>query len=210
MECNIKKYIKTALPSLTRIALSLKPKPLSHGNYQESPLLYIILLIFKSLSRLKQLPRESWKLWMSTKEMKKQWKITKTWHPIFWTGSTRKSQNLKTELLIIPLLTCRYLLSSELYKSNFYLLYLHCTLLWYVTSFGVVNFSMKRFFSLQDKLNNFRDYKGNEKPPKVDDKSRLENLFNTLQTKLRLSNRPVYMPAEGKMISVSLFLFKTL
>lgn len=54
---------------------------------------------------------------------------------------------------------------------------------------------------MQEKLNNFRDYKGNEKPPKVDDKSRLENLFNTLQTKLRLSNRPVYMPAEGKMIS---------
>lgn len=58
--------------------------------------------------------------------------------------------------------------------------------------------------SMQDKLNDFRDYKGKEKPPKVDDKSRLENLFNTLQTKLRLSNRPVYMPAEGKMISVSL------
>lgn len=55
--------------------------------------------------------------------------------------------------------------------------------------------------NVQDKLNNFRNYKGTEKPPKVDDKSRLENLFNTLQTKLRLSNRPAYMPAEGKMIS---------
>lgn len=54
---------------------------------------------------------------------------------------------------------------------------------------------------MQDKLNDFRNYKGTEKPPKVDDKSKLENLFNTLQTKLRLSNRPVYMPAEGKMIS---------
>lgn len=54
---------------------------------------------------------------------------------------------------------------------------------------------------MQEKLNDFRNYRGNEKPPKVDDKSRLENLFNTLQTKLRLSNRPVYMPAEGKMIS---------
>lgn len=54
---------------------------------------------------------------------------------------------------------------------------------------------------MQEKLNDFRNYKGKEKPPKVDDKSRLENLFNTLQTKLRLSNRPVYMPAEGKMIS---------
>ncbi|XP_066936111.1 alpha-actinin-like [Clytia hemisphaerica] len=55
--------------------------------------------------------------------------------------------------------------------------------------------------NMQEKLNDFRNYKGKEKPPKVDDKSRLENLFNTLQTKLRLSNRPVYMPAEGKMIS---------
>ncbi|XP_057315716.1 alpha-actinin-like [Hydractinia symbiolongicarpus] len=55
--------------------------------------------------------------------------------------------------------------------------------------------------TMQDRLNDFRNYKGTEKPPKVDDKSKLENLFNTLQTKLRLSNRPLYMPAEGKMIS---------
>jgi len=54
--------------------------------------------------------------------------------------------------------------------------------------------------NMQNKLNDFRTYRGNEKPPKVDDKSKLENLFNTLQTKLRLSNRPLYMPAEGKMI----------
>ena len=29
----------------------------------------------------------------------------------------------------------------------------------------------------------------------------METNFNTLQTKLRLSNRPAYMPTEGKMIT---------
>ncbi|XP_004208576.1 alpha-actinin [Hydra vulgaris] len=54
---------------------------------------------------------------------------------------------------------------------------------------------------VQNKLNDFRNYRGTEKPPKVEEKAGLENLFNTLQTKLRLSNRPVYMPTEGKMLS---------
>lgn len=53
----------------------------------------------------------------------------------------------------------------------------------------------------QEKLNDFRDYSSTEKPPKVDEKSQLENLFNTIQTKLRLSNRPAYMPSDGKMLS---------
>lgn len=54
---------------------------------------------------------------------------------------------------------------------------------------------------MQDRLNGFRKYKSDEKPPKVDDKATLENLYNTLQTKLRLSNRPIYMPQEGKLVS---------
>lgn len=54
---------------------------------------------------------------------------------------------------------------------------------------------------MQDKLNDFRNYKGHEKPPKVDDKATLENLYNTLQTKLRLSNRPIYMPQDGILVS---------
>lgn len=41
------------------------------------------------------------------------------------------------------------------------------------------------------------------KPPRVEQKAKLETNFNTLQTKLRLSNRPAYMPTEGKMVSVS-------
>jgi actinin alpha len=51
------------------------------------------------------------------------------------------------------------------------------------------------------KLAEFRDYVRAHKPPKIDDKARLESVFNTLQTRLRLSNRPAYMPTEGKMVS---------
>lgn len=53
----------------------------------------------------------------------------------------------------------------------------------------------------QHKLDEFRDYRRKHKPPKLEDKARLENSFNTLQTRLRLSNRPAYLPTEGKMVS---------
>merc|ERR1712024_230323 len=39
------------------------------------------------------------------------------------------------------------------------------------------------------------------KPPRAEQKAKLETNFNTLQTKLRLSNRPAYMPTEGKLIT---------
>lgn len=51
------------------------------------------------------------------------------------------------------------------------------------------------------KLAEFRDYSRAHKPPKVEEKAKLESTFNTLQTRLRLSNRPAYMPTEGKMVS---------
>lgn len=35
----------------------------------------------------------------------------------------------------------------------------------------------------------------------AEEKGQLEAAFNTLQTKLRLSNRPAFMPSEGKMVS---------
>lgn len=53
----------------------------------------------------------------------------------------------------------------------------------------------------QKKLEEFRDYRRQHKPPKLEEKARLETTFNTLQTRLRLSNRPAYMPTEGKMVS---------
>lgn len=54
---------------------------------------------------------------------------------------------------------------------------------------------------MQQKLEDFRDYRRVHKPPKVQEKCQLEINFNTLQTKLRLSNRPAFMPSEGKMVS---------
>ncbi|KAI5103525.1 alpha-actinin-2, partial [Silurus meridionalis] len=56
--------------------------------------------------------------------------------------------------------------------------------------------------SMKKKLEDFRDYCRIHKPPKVQEKCQLEINFNTLQTKLRISNRPAYMPSEGKMVSV--------
>ncbi|WP_411016255.1 hypothetical protein, partial [Salmonella sp. s51884] len=54
--------------------------------------------------------------------------------------------------------------------------------------------------ALQQKLDEFRAYRRQEKPPKAEEKGQLEMAFNTLQTKLRLNNRPPYMPAEGKLV----------
>uniref|UniRef100_A0A4W2ES44 F-actin cross-linking protein n=1 Tax=Bos indicus x Bos taurus TaxID=30522 RepID=A0A4W2ES44_BOBOX len=55
--------------------------------------------------------------------------------------------------------------------------------------------------AMQQKLEDFRDYRRLHKPPKVQEKCQLEINFNTLQTKLRLSNRPAFMPSEGRMVS---------
>lgn len=52
----------------------------------------------------------------------------------------------------------------------------------------------------RDKLEEFRDYRRKHKPPKLEEKAKLETTFNTLQTRLRLSNRPAYLPTEGKMV----------
>ncbi len=55
--------------------------------------------------------------------------------------------------------------------------------------------------AVQNKLDEFRNYRGKEKPPKTEEKGQLETNYNTLQTKLRLSNRPAYIPQEGKLVS---------
>ncbi|XP_061083599.1 alpha-actinin-2-like isoform X1 [Conger conger] len=59
----------------------------------------------------------------------------------------------------------------------------------------------KTISEMQQKLEDFRDYRRQHKPPKVQEKCQLEINFNTLQTKLRISNRPNFMPSEGKMVS---------
>ncbi|XP_058910600.1 alpha-actinin-2 [Kogia breviceps] len=59
----------------------------------------------------------------------------------------------------------------------------------------------KTMQAMQKKLEDFREYRRKHKPPKVQEKCQLEINFNTLQTKLRTSNRPAFMPSEGKMVS---------
>ncbi|XP_056100933.1 alpha-actinin-2-like isoform X2 [Rhinichthys klamathensis goyatoka] len=55
--------------------------------------------------------------------------------------------------------------------------------------------------AMRCKLEDYRDYRRLHKPPKVQEKCQLEISFNTLQTKLHISNRPAFMPSEGKMVS---------
>eukprot|EP00730_Choanoeca_flexa_P012847 TRINITY_DN4677_c0_g1_i1.p1 TRINITY_DN4677_c0_g1~~TRINITY_DN4677_c0_g1_i1.p1 ORF type:complete len:900 (+),score=364.16 TRINITY_DN4677_c0_g1_i1:69-2702(+) len=43
-------------------------------------------------------------------------------------------------------------------------------------------------------------FRSNEVPPKLEEKGQLEMHYSTLQTKLRLSGRPPYVPSEGKEI----------
>ncbi|VDK74202.1 unnamed protein product [Litomosoides sigmodontis] len=54
--------------------------------------------------------------------------------------------------------------------------------------------------TIRKKLDDFRNYRQREKPPRVEEKGNLETIFNTLQTKLRLSNRPPFLPREGHLI----------
>merc|ERR1711953_675116 len=55
--------------------------------------------------------------------------------------------------------------------------------------------------NVQERLDGFRDYRRNQKPPRSDQKGELESSYNPLQTRLRLANRPAFVPSEGKMIS---------
>ncbi|KAI6186229.1 hypothetical protein M3Y98_00110000 [Aphelenchoides besseyi] len=54
--------------------------------------------------------------------------------------------------------------------------------------------------SAKQKLNDFRQYRRSEKPPRIDQKGRLETAFNNLQTRLRLGNRPPFVPSDGHQI----------
>jgi actinin alpha len=64
--------------------------------------------------------------------------------------------------------------------------------------------------AVQRKLDDFRNYRRQEKPPRIEEKGRLETLFNTLQTKLRLSNRPAFLPRDGHLIKVTFELSQNL
>lgn len=53
---------------------------------------------------------------------------------------------------------------------------------------------------VKERLEEFRTYRQSVKPPKTEEKGKLTTDYNTLQTKLRLSNRPAFLPTEGKLI----------
>lgn len=53
----------------------------------------------------------------------------------------------------------------------------------------------------QTHLEEFRSYAQETKPPKAEEKARLETHFHTLQTKLRVSGRPAYVPSEGRLVT---------
>ena len=53
----------------------------------------------------------------------------------------------------------------------------------------------------QEKMDHFNSFRSDEFPPKLAEKGDLEAHYSTLQTKLRLSGRPPYVPSEGKMIA---------
>ena len=50
------------------------------------------------------------------------------------------------------------------------------------------------------RLEEFRTYRMSIKPPKTEEKGRLITEYNTLQTTLRLSNRPAFIPVKGRTI----------
>lgn len=51
---------------------------------------------------------------------------------------------------------------------------------------------------VQTRLDQFRDYRRNQKPPRSDQKGELESSYNTLQTRLRLANRPAFVPSRDR------------
>ncbi|KAJ8276186.1 hypothetical protein COCON_G00079380 [Conger conger] len=61
--------------------------------------------------------------------------------------------------------------------------------------------SERSMSAMQQKLEDFRDYRRIHKPPRALEKCQLQISFNTLQTRLQLSNRPTFMPSEGRMVS---------
>jgi len=53
----------------------------------------------------------------------------------------------------------------------------------------------------QARFEEWNSFRANDYPPKLAEKGELEAHYSKLQTKLRLSGRPAYVPSEGKLIS---------
>lgn len=61
--------------------------------------------------------------------------------------------------------------------------------------------SVDNSVDVESRLQDFRVFRQEEKPPKLAEKARVEITFSKLQTRLRLSNRPPYMPVAGRLVS---------
>ncbi|KAJ3433560.1 alpha-actinin-2 [Anaeramoeba flamelloides] len=53
---------------------------------------------------------------------------------------------------------------------------------------------------IKNKLIEFRSYKSEEKPGKLREKNDVESKYTSLQTQLRVNNRPLFVPAEGQSL----------
>ncbi|KAL7061082.1 hypothetical protein AAHC03_09735 [Spirometra sp. Aus1] len=53
---------------------------------------------------------------------------------------------------------------------------------------------------MKQKLARYNSYRGIEKPPKLEDKSVLEALNKTLQTRLKLDKKPAFLPPKGQSV----------
>lgn len=92
----------------------------------------------------------------------------------------------------------KYLYKVKLSCSEPYLIVLQCLC---IDSLTIQDRTTDGTISgARSKLDHYRGYRGFEKPPRLDEKTLLENTYNTLQTRLRLANRPSFLPTEGRMI----------
>ncbi|GCC32362.1 hypothetical protein chiPu_0010823 [Chiloscyllium punctatum] len=131
------------------------------------------------------------------------------------TSLRKMSHELLPSSVILSLIPCRYCMKFSTGLASFLLLvsYKSTTVLYMSESAPLLEWIRRTIpwlenrapentmQAMQQKLEDFRDYRRLHKPPKVQEKCQLEINFNTLQTKLRLSNRPAFMPSEGKMVS---------
>eukprot|EP00055_Hartaetosiga_balthica_P008290 m.30361 g.30361 ORF g.30361 m.30361 type:complete len:879 (+) comp6225_c0_seq1:301-2937(+) len=61
--------------------------------------------------------------------------------------------------------------------------------------------SLNNVSSCQEKIESHNTFRSGQIPSKLQEKAKLEEHYSTLQTKLRLSGRPPFVPSEGKEIN---------
>ena len=59
--------------------------------------------------------------------------------------------------------------------------------------------------AVQKQLEEYREYRRKHKPPRVEQKAKLETNFNTLQTELRLSNRSVKIDVDPFLVDFCIY-----